>query len=444
MRTVTLLLAALPILAEYHAGIARTDITPKGSIWLSGYGGRNHTSEGALHPLWAKAVAISDGRGGRVVIVSTDLIGLPRAVSEQIAAAAGKAHGLPRASLVLNSSHTHTGPVVWPNLHTMFGFTPEQRRTVDEYTAWLTAELIALTGRALGAMQPVRLDIAHSTTDFAINRRQRAASGVSIGVNRQGPVDHDVPVIRITRSDGAVVAILFGYACHNTTLTGEFYKMSGDYAGFAQAEIERVNPGATALFLMLCGADQNPNPRSSLALAEQHGKALAGAVAKAMASPMKRAGGRLRTAFTVTELPFAPRSREDFEKELKDTNASKVRRAQVMLKAMDEKRPIRSTPYPVQAVRFGDQLTMVALGGEVVVDYSLNTKKAFPREDTIVLGYSNDVMCYIPNVRILREGGYEANDSMIYYGQPGPFTEEVEERVTSAIAQVMKRVGRRN
>jgi hypothetical protein len=105
---------------------------------------------------------------------------------------------------------------------------------------------------------------------------------------------------------------------------------------------------------------------------------------------------------------------------------------------------VRRIPYPVQAIRFGKDLTVVALGGEVVVDYALRAKREFnhKKEPLIIAGYSNDVMCYIPSARVLKEGGYEAVDSMIYYGQPGPFTEEIEETVFRAVRTALKRVGR--
>jgi hypothetical protein len=119
-----------------------------------------------------------------------------------------------------------------------------------------------------------------------------------------------------------------------------------------------------------------------------------------------------------------------------------VRRAKEMLKAYDERRPVTKVAYPVQAIRLGKDVTYVALGGELVVGYGLRTKKEFPGETTVVAGYSNDVMCYIPTAQILKEGGYEAVDSMIYYGQPGPFAPDVEERVMGGVKNVMKRVGR--
>src|SRR5260370_33204139 len=92
---------------------------------------------------------------------------------------------------------------------------------------------------------------------FAMNRREPTPTGVKIGVNREGPGDHEVPVLEVTGPAGKLRAILFAYACHNTTLTREFYPISGDYAGFAEAELATTHPSSTALLIPLCGGDQN-------------------------------------------------------------------------------------------------------------------------------------------------------------------------------------------
>ena len=122
-------------------------------------------------------------------------------------------------------------------------------------------------------------------------------------------MDHTAPVLNIIGADGKLRAVLFGYACHNTTLTAEIYQLSGDYAGFAAAELERRHPGATALFLMLCGADQNPNPRGTVELARKYGDALAAEVDRVIAARMKPVAGPIRTAFRLTTLQLAPRTR---------------------------------------------------------------------------------------------------------------------------------------
>jgi neutral ceramidase len=429
--------------AGFKVGVARAIITPEKPIYLSGYANRTHPSEGKVHDLWAKALAIEDQKGGRAVIVTTDLIGLPRAVSDVVAGRVQKEYGLDRSRLLLNSSHTHTGPLVRRNLEIMFELSPEQRAVVDDYATGLVEKLVSVVGAAIADLAPADVWFGNGQATFAMNRREGSTKGVHIGVNPKGPTDPDVPVLKITTPDGKLRAVLFGYACHNTTLTGEFYRISGDYAGFAQIELEKANPGTTAMFLMLCGADQNPNPRSKLELAEQHGATLASEVGRVIAGSMKRVRGPIRAAFQVVDLGFAHHTRETFEARLNEKNVWRVRHAKAMLKTYDEGHPIRRYPYPVQAIAFGKDVTVLALGGEVVVDYALRAKKEFGSTGIIVAGYSNDVMSYIPSLRVLKEGGYEANDSMIYYGQPGPYDEEVEDRIFATIRKVMQRVGRK-
>lgn len=434
--------AALAQKPDYKAGVARVDITPSGSIWLSGYANRTKPSEGVLTQLYAKALAVEDSRGTRVVIVTTDLIGLPRQITDEVAARIQKQHGLDRSRLLFNSSHTHTGPVVRPNLNTMYDLPEAEQKKLADYARQLTEQLYTLIGTALGGLTPVSVSFGQSIAAFAINRREPAPQGVRIGLNPSGPVDHAVPVIALRAPDGRLKAVLYGYACHNTTLTGQHYKISGDYAAYSQAAIEKAHPGATALFVLLCGGDQNPNPRGTEEHAVAHGTSLAAAVNEAL-NKVEPVRGRIRSAYQTVDLPFALHTREQFEKEAQSQDRFRVRRAREMLALYDRREPIRRTPYPVQAIRFGDGATLLALGGEVVIDYALRAKREFPRERLVVLGYSNDVMCYIPSRRVLKEGGYEADSSMIYYGMPGPFDEEVEEHIFGAIRQVMRRTGAR-
>lgn len=445
MRFILLLVlfACTAAAADYKAGLARVAITPEKPIYMSGYADRKHASEGVLQDLWAKALAIEDAKGARVVIVTTDLIGLPRNISDLVAARVEKEFGLDRARLTLNSSHTHTGPLIRRNLEMMFDLNPEERQVVDEYANKLIENLVSVIGAALKDMAPANLYFGKGRATFGVNRRQATPNGVKIGENAKGPTDLDVPVLKVNGADGKLRAVLFGYACHNTTLTGQFYKISGDYAGFAQSAIEKANPGATAMFMMLCGADQNPNPRSKLELAEQHGETLAAEVNRVLAQNLDHVRGPLRVAFQIVELGFAPNTRETYESRLNDTNVWRVRHAKAMLAEYDAGHPIRRYPYPVQAIQFGRDLTLLALGGEVVVDYALRVKSEYGAKGIIVAGYSNDVMSYIPSVRVLKEGGYEPDTSMIYYGLPGPYDQEVEERIFTTIHQVMKRVGRK-
>lgn len=429
--------------AGYQAGVATIVITPKEPIYLSGYANRTHPSEGKIIDLKAKALVIRDELGQQTVILTTDLIGLPRAIADPVAARIQKSYGIDRAHILLNSSHTHTGPMLIHNLSLLFDLNAHDQEVIQRYSQWLTENLVALAGTAIGNMAPAKLWFGNGKAHFAVNRREPGPNGMKIGVNPAGPTDPDVPILKVTGMDGQLRAVLFGYACHNTTLTGEFYKFSGDYAGFAQRDLEKEYPAATAMFLMLCGADQNPNPRSTLELAEQHGSELAGAVKKVLSGKMQPVHGRVRAVFQIVDLDFAHQMRETFESRLHDSNKWRVRHAKAMLRTYDEGQPIRHYPYPVQAIAFDKSLTILALGGEVVVDYALRVKKEYGAKDIIVAGYSNDVMSYIPSLRVLKEGGYEADESMIYYGLPGPYAQDIEDRIFGAIQRVMARAGRK-
>lgn len=444
MRGVLLLLCFSAWLAgaEYRAGVASIDITPDGPVWMAGYASRTRPSEGVLQKLQAKALAVEDRKGSRVVIVTTDLIGLPRVLTDQVGARLAKELNLSRERVLFNSSHTHTGPVVRPNLTIMYDLSPENDRAVKDYAQQLAGKLFSLVGAALGDLKPARLYFGQGAAGFATNRRQRNPDGtVRIGVNPEGPVDRSVPVLRVDDEAGKTRAVLFGYACHNTTLTGEHYKLSGDYAGFAQAEVESAVPGTTALFVEGCAGDQNPNPRSQESYARKHGETLATEVRRVLAEA-KPVTGQVRAAMQWRDLPLQPHERSDFEKMLAAKEAVRVRFAKSMLALYEQRRPMRTVPYPVQALRLGKDMAIVAIGGEPVVEYALRIKADNPKLRLMVAGYSNDVMGYIPTAQMLEEGGYEPVSSGLYYGLATPFTRDVERLVNETMDAVLKRVMR--
>jgi neutral ceramidase len=427
--------------ADFQAGAARIAITPPMPFWLTGYASRTKPAESVRMELWAKALAIRDDQGQRAVIITTDLIGLTQQLTDTVAERLAKSHGLKRSEVLFNSSHTHAGPVIWPNLRVMFDFDEKELDRAKGYSRKLTDDLTAVAGEALKNMMPARLSWGQGTADFAINRRETTATGVKIGVNPNGPVDHTVPVLRVIGADGALRAVLFGYACHNTTTGGDFYQVNGDYAGAAELELEKAHPGTIALFMILCGADQNPNPRGTVEFADQYGRTLATEVERTLVGTLKEIRSPLRTAYRTIDLEFAPHTREQFQTESKNPDKYRQRRAQLMLDAYDQGKPVRRLPYPMQVIRFNDDFTLLALGGEVMVDYSLRAKREFPAENLVVAGYCNDVSGYIPSQRVLREGGYEAAESMIYYGQPGPLADNVEEVVFQCVRDLISQVG---
>jgi hypothetical protein len=423
-----------PEVASWQAGAANVVITPKEFMWMSGYGARTKPAEGKVHDLNAKALALKAGDGPACVLVTMDLVGIDRELSKTICADIEKRHGLPRSAVLLSVSHTHCGPVVGRNLQPMYFLNETQRKQVDDYTQELHAKLVDLVGAAIKDLRPAQLAHGRGMATFATNRRNNKEADVpklrELG-QLKGPVDHDVPVLSVRDPDGKVRAIVFGYACHATVLS--FYQWCGDYPGFAQRELEKSYPGAVALFWAGCGADQNPLPRRKVELAEEYGRQLAGAVDAVLKAPMGAVAPRLSTAYVEVDLPLADLpSREALVKDSLDKDRYRASLAKLLLKQLDETGSLRkSYPYPVQTWQLGADVTWIALGGEVVVDYALRLKKELG--PVWVAGYANDVMAYIPSLRVLKEGGYEGGGAMVYYGLPAVWGPRVEELIVAAV-----------
>lgn len=424
----------------YSVGIARRPITPGHSMYLSGYAARTHASEGVMHDLWVKAIGIQDGNGNRVLIVTADIIGLPRDICDEAAARIGQTHGLERKDILFNSSHTHSGPLVVDDSPVMFELDEEQSETTASYRSFLLETLVEAMDEALSSHSPAQLWYASGMVTFAVNRREPNGSKILNGYNPEGPSDHSVPVIEVTTPAGERLALIFAYACHPTTLGADSYLVSGDYAGFSQIFVESAFPGTTAFFIAGCGGDQNPLPRHSVELAKAYGQQLAAGVRRAIACKRQPLRGALEAKMVHVDLQLAPHSRPMFEARLDEAhelNPWRERHAQLMLQSYDENRAITKVLYPIQSIAFGESLTLLGLGGEVVVDYALRLKQEYRQLNLIVAGYCNDIMAYIPSRRVLLEGGYEGGDSMIFFGLPTPFTETIEETIMEGIRQVL-------
>ena len=208
---------------------------------MAGYGSRNHPATGFLNDLFAKALVIEDGRGTRVAILTLDLVGIDRELSEEICRELESKYRLPRANVAICCSHTHSGPVVGKALRSLHYdlLDANQQRLIDDYRARLVPAIVGVVGSAIDKLTPSELSWGQGKATFAVNRRNNKepdAPALRAAGKLQGPIDHDVPVLKVTDAAGKLTAVLFGYACHATVLDG--YDWSSDYPGFAQSELE--------------------------------------------------------------------------------------------------------------------------------------------------------------------------------------------------------------
>jgi hypothetical protein len=399
-------------------------------------------SQQVEHPIWLKALALNDDAGATSVLVTTDLVGLSDKMIAVIAKNAAEKHGVPRERLILNTSHNHSCPVTEDVLWLYYEFTPEEAAARDRYTAMVYAKYDEVIGAAIVALAPAELAFEQGLAGVAVNRRRsRGPESRAFG----GQVDHDVPVITV-KAGNELKAIVFGYSCHTTALGG--LSINGDYAGFAQLELEKSFPGSVALFVQNCGGDANPLPRirgkdvEATELASMYGKVLAEAVRQVIAGTMKPLSGPLRAAMGETELMLQDGiPLEELKQRVPNLKGMPKREFEHFIRQYETLGALPDrVKYPVQAWSFGPELTLIALTGETVVDYSLKFKAAYGWNNTWVCGYNNDLLSYVPSLRVLKEGGYEGITGMFEYGHRAPYTEIVEEQITREVDKLVTRV----
>ena len=424
-------------------GAAKVDITPELPIRLAGYQARATESSEQATPLFARALAIGSDAQKPVVLITVELIGIAVEFSSRVARELAESHGIERARLAICATHTHNGPAVGGVLPFMYAsdLPADQAQRVARFTDGLRQKLVQLARAALADRKPGRLSWAQGTVDFAVHRRMIAdGKWTGFGVNPHGPVDHALPLLRVTDERGIVRALLVNYACHCTTLQGSDNFVHSDWAGDAASRIEKTNRGSIALVAIGCGADANPNART-VASVPEHGAKIAAEVARLLKGKMQDLGEvtdanyrlidlRLDHEVTAQELrarALAPKA--------KPQQTYPARKHLARLEA-GERLP-STISYPVQTWAFGRELAMVFLGGEVVSEYALRLRRELDGRRLWVNSYANGVPCYIPSRRMYPEGGYEVDASMDYYGWPTRLAIDTEDRIIIAVKETI-------
>lgn len=431
--------------SSWQAGVGRRVITPQKPVWLAGFGFKRE-AEGKIHDIWVKALAIKDKKGKKAVLVTSDNQGMSRTIYDVIFEQLQQRYGLERSEFMLTFSHNHSGPCLTDDLVDYYPSDDAQRALVKEYSIWMATQVVEAVGDALKNLQPADIQIGEGNCTFAVNRRENKEAEVpkmrAEGIPLKGVVDHDVPVLTIrSKKNKNLLGLLFGYACHPTTLAGN--EWCGDYPGFAQIDLENAYPGVCAMFFNTCGGDQNPLPRRTLELCQHYGEMLASSVKEVVSAPMKELKGSLKTAFQFVDIAYEEIiTKEKLEPIAKGSNPIHARWAKRMLVKIEQGEIFpTSYPYPVQAWKIGDELLLIGIGGEAVVDYSLRFKKEYNKGTTWVSGYTNDMVAYIPSRRVWEEGGYEGGNHLDEYGRPAwRWAGDIEDRIANAVREIVARL----
>lgn len=425
------------VISGWKAGVARLKITPDQPLPMAGFVNRKGPYVGILTDVWVKALAFEDAKGNRSVLVTLDLATIRKGFSDQIRDQVKVKYHLSRDQIILNVSHTHSSVALYSPGSDSVSVLGKRTKT---YTEQLVSNIVNLVGKALNALEPVQVFSGNGIARFQVNRRNNPESTITPLTVLKGPNDYSVPVIKVVNKTGKIIAVAFGYACHNTVING--YELSGDYAGFAQLDLEKSNPGITALFFQGCGGNMNPLPRRKPGLAEQYGLTLASAVQTVLSDSMQELSPDLITSYKEIPLPLAPALTKEKLSELAastvvpDWIKGGINRDIAKLEK-GESLPASYPTYPIQVWRLGGQ-TMIMMGGEVVIEYAIQLKQIFG-ENIFVLGYSNEMMTYIPTTAMLREGDYEGG--MVQLSAGLRWSLEMESFLINQVIELTRKAG---
>ena len=435
----------LPSHTGLRAGTATIDITPAlgtdpaTKIYLSGYVARIGHADGVHDPLYARALALSDGTHHTILVVC-DLLGLEAGFSadirREIRREIATITGTPANAVMLACTHTHSGPATLV-LHECGEVSPD-------YLQALRSQLIGVAERATASMHAVRLDTGSAALpEGAYNRRGDG-----------GDIDTEVSVAWLRDMDGETVAHLINYGCHPVVMGADNRWISADYPGALVRALE-AGSGGTAFFLTGACGNVDPVRRGSFEDVEWLGQALADVVGQTLANIEDRSSGpmgagkvaAMTSASEVLTLPLQPmpstaqlmHHREQHLQNLAEIGASeetveaKIQRA--MLAWADETLAhVQSGATPsaiaarVQVIRVGN-LVLVGVPGELFSGLGRQIKEALPGCLAFIVGYANGDAGYIPDRAAYDVGGYEVTDAYRYYGYPSALAPEAGEMI---------------
>ena len=355
-------------------------------------------------PLEATAVVL-ECEGVRAALVGVDLIALSRATTAEAARLAETACGIPRASVLVSASHTHSGPYTVP----CFGTDAD---LAAEYTASLPEKLGRLIARADGARVPCRAYRGRALVrGIASHRRLVLKSGRVINnwmrppageqvVGCAGPVDPELGFLRFDDADGRTLACLVNYACHVNAHFG--LKYSADYAGVARRVLAEKLDGAETVFLP--GACGNVNPATDYPTL---GERVAEGALRASDGAVELTEPAVSSAQREIELPL--RDFSELQEEVaavaplwSDDTESVFREEWELLRAEGSS----SVRTVAGAVRVGD-FAIAGVPGELFVEHGLEIKRRSPVGWTYVAELANDYVGYLPTREAFSRGGYE-------------------------------------
>ena len=388
------------------AGYAKIEITPEWQTELAGYGYYlKRVFTGVHDPLWTRAIAFeSDGVSS--LLISCDLVGLGEPLVTQVKAEISQSVGISVESIMLHSTHTHSGPAT---AHLRGCGRMDQR-----YVDWLHKKILQVGIDAFSDMADVE------------NMHWSETPVDGIGFNRvygvQEPIDPNVRVLTIRRIEARSVMIV-NYACHPVS-NGTNDMVSADFPGRVMAVIEES--GIDPLYVTgFCG-DIDPPVQRDYRTMENHGERIARVALDSIDSSFEIEYDKLNFGIRPINLPYDIPSRNDLLTTLDDAVSSMeadpsdmvalvaiswVRDALLDLQKSDRRTYVETY---VQALMIGD-LCIIGFPGEVFTQFGLDLRKRNPGIRLMTANTSNAPIGYIPTADEFDRQGYASHAAARIY-----------------------------
>jgi hypothetical protein len=407
--------------------------------------------------LKATALALSV-KDRHTVIVSMDIVDLPDHIVDVIWKKVKTHYHMEPCQILLNSSHTHAGPMTWPRIHPPEA--PDRKKVYpdEKYLHHLVENIVTAIVKALSGLRPARAFCGIGETHIGICRRAqdvsvyRGAPSGYLGIfanypNPRKEIDRTCPVIFLTDEREQPLALVFGASCHPTTMSHDNYLVSAEYPGVARRILEETYH-APALFLQGIGGDVKPRRvaeetsfrSGTYEDVEAVGAELATDVKSIIERKLAPLDIRIRCALKRVPVPLAPGWDEIVWKSYTDESHPSHRRVwgEWWLRKKQTGEPIPSAvSMTLSILELSGEFRFATLSGEVLTDMGFKVKRSFPSGVTLVLGYSNGRSAYIPDSAILREGGYEAIESVFFTPtMPAPWRDDIEDTILAAFREL--------
>lgn len=397
--------------------IFKESVTPDWPIRLEGFRERILPNEGIYDDIYTMALLLDDGKK-KVLLITIDVCLLDSFFPSEIKKRINAKYGLDEDNIIVHAIHTHAAPVTF--LSNSQKGTPDSD-SILRFLKLLEQKIMLCAGNCMSHLKEGYIEIGTGKTYIGMSRRQKKPEGIKIGPNPEEEIDRQIYALTIKNSNGKAEAIVFSCPCHPVVLYYDNMYISADFPGAARAEIEKKYPGAAAMFLQGAGADINP---AVLVADDKYrkthysdvlfiGRVLANDIDNILQKGMKRLDVSIDLCWDKILLP------------LKDHPAKENK--------PDIRQDVVQGEIQAAIVKLSDDFRIVMLDGEICNQLGMYIKELFTSGDTMVLGYVNGCIGYLPTAKIVREGGYESVRTRF----AAPFAESVEKVLLSRLKDLI-------